>query len=470
MSDHRRPLKISVIIPNFNGGDTLRECIESAVGQGWPEKEILVIDGGSTDLSPKILRDYEKELDHWESAPDAGPYHAVEKGLDRAAGDVLCWLNSDDILLPGALEEVAEIFSDDPETRWLSGMHATFLEMSVLLERGYPTDDFFLSDDTRYAVQLFRNIDHIDWSLKYILEEAPLGGYFLQQESTFWRRDLWQSVGGFDHRYSLAADYWLWLRFLEQAPLTLVDRPFGCFRQSQRQRSAEQKERYREEALDIAAREAGAGWIARRPTATVGNLPDIDGTQTPTSSPMIRVRRLVKERFCLATSIAPVSLEKQAFCIKTWTEQGCRILSFNTPEEAGRIQAAALPELKDVVFVPVENTARATTGKDLVLLRDIIDYYQDQAPETILGILNSDIMIERHIDLLSFAKSSCDGEQCLVSSRVDLEDYWDRDGQIFIGGFDAFFFPFAPPRRLSAGVRLRHRSTMVGLLPRSLPA
>ena len=414
-------MKISVVIPNLDGGAFLGECLESVLSQDCADKEIIVMDGGSTDLSLRIVREFERRLSHWESTPDGGPYHAVERGLNRASGDVLCWLNSDDILLPGALKEVDGLFSGDPGIQWLTGMHATFLEPAVLRERGYPATDFFLSDDTRYAVQLFRNTEHIDWTLDYILEKAPRGGYFLQQESTFWRRELWSAVGGFDHRYKLAGDYWLWLRFLEKAPLVLVDRPFGCFRQSAGQRSSDHAERYQAEAVAIATR------------AAAGNL-------TGEAGPLIQVRKRVRDGLVLATSIAPVDVQKQAFCMKSWRTQGCRILSFNTPEEIDEIRSGDHDSLEDVEFVPVKETARATAGKDLVLLRDVIAHYQDLAPEVVLGIVNSDIMIEPHVDLLSLGREGCGDGGCVISSRVDVEEFWDREGQVFAGGFDVFLF------------------------------
>jgi hypothetical protein len=430
-------MKISIVIPNFNGGEFLGECLESVVSQEWPDKEIIVMDGGSYDLSQRLIREQQRHLAHWESAPDGGPYHAVEKGLNLATGDILCWVNSDDILLPGALAEVAEIIEEDPQIQWLSGMHATFLEMSELRAKKYPKTDFFLSDETRYAVQLFRNTVHIDWTLDYMLKDVPQGGYSLQQESTFWRRDLWRSVGGFDHRYKLACDYWLWLQFFQRAPLTLADRPFGCFRQTPGQRSVQYEQSYGQEAMDVASQVSASPWAESLRTGT-SSVDTCDGPVETDS--IVHVRHVVRDKITLATSIAPVDINKQAFCIKTWLQQGCRVLSFNTADEIERIQGERHANLKEVEFVPVQKTAKAETGKDLVLLRDIVAHYQKEDPKTVLGIVNSDILIEQHIDLLSFARRYCAGDACLISSRVDLEDFWNREGQIFMGGFDAFFF------------------------------
>lgn len=98
---------ISIVIPSFNQGSFLEECLRSALEQSHPRKEVIVIDGGSTDSSREILRRYERRLDFWVSEPDRGQAHAVNKGWARAKGDVLGWLNSDDRLEPGALEAAA---------------------------------------------------------------------------------------------------------------------------------------------------------------------------------------------------------------------------------------------------------------------------------------------------------------------------------------------------------------------------
>ena len=213
-----------------------------------------------------------------------------------------------------------------------------------------------------------------------------------------------------------------------------------------KQRSESQKEKYLGEARQIAENHQGS----------FSEIDDTEGNSSPKPEKSsrtseigdsVRIKRIVKDRLCLATSVAPVDVNKQAFCIKTWLEQGCRVLSFNTPEEIAQIEALDsqwspeyYPVLRQIEFVPVSKTARDVAGKDLVLLRDIIAHYQDFDPETVVGIINSDIRIESHIDLCSFARDACAGDSCLISSRVDIEDYWSREGQIFIGGLDVFLF------------------------------
>lgn len=112
---------ISIVIPSYNQDSFLEECLRSVLDQSHPNKEIIVIDGGSTDSSREILRKYERRLDFWVSEPDRGQADAVNKGWARARGGVLGWLNSDDRLEPGALEAAAAVYSAHPGAAILYG-------------------------------------------------------------------------------------------------------------------------------------------------------------------------------------------------------------------------------------------------------------------------------------------------------------------------------------------------------------
>src|SRR5207248_1385935 len=99
--NHAGPeLKISVVTPSYNQGKFLRRTIESVLGQGYPSLEFIVIDGGSTDGSAGIIEEYQSRLTYWVSEPDHGQSEAINKGLQRCTGDILCWLNSDDFFEP----------------------------------------------------------------------------------------------------------------------------------------------------------------------------------------------------------------------------------------------------------------------------------------------------------------------------------------------------------------------------------
>jgi glycosyltransferase involved in cell wall biosynthesis len=105
---------ISIVVPNYNGGATIEATLRSLIDQGYARLEILVVDGGSTDNSLEVIRRYEPHITWWVSEQDRGQSQAINKGFARATGDIVNWLGSDDVLLPGALSRIATAFVDDP--------------------------------------------------------------------------------------------------------------------------------------------------------------------------------------------------------------------------------------------------------------------------------------------------------------------------------------------------------------------
>jgi len=108
-TDHQWP-RISIVTPSFNQAQYLEETIRSVLQQGYPNLEYIIIDGGSTDGSVEIIKKYESQLTYWESNRDKGQTYAITKGMQYASGDLVNWLNSDDILLPGALEMLGRFY------------------------------------------------------------------------------------------------------------------------------------------------------------------------------------------------------------------------------------------------------------------------------------------------------------------------------------------------------------------------
>ena len=105
---------ISVVVPNYNGGATLGATLRSLIEQNYARLEILVVDGGSTDNSVEVISQYEQHITWWVSEKDRGQTHAINKGFARATGEIVNWLCSDDVLLPGALDAIGRAFANNP--------------------------------------------------------------------------------------------------------------------------------------------------------------------------------------------------------------------------------------------------------------------------------------------------------------------------------------------------------------------
>ncbi len=119
MTDRDRPL-VTIVTPSFNQAGFIEETIQSVIAQDYQPIEHLVIDGGSTDGTLELLRKYQDHLS-WVSEPDRGQTDAINKGFRRAHGAILCWLNADDVLMPGAISTVASYFESHPQVSFVYG-------------------------------------------------------------------------------------------------------------------------------------------------------------------------------------------------------------------------------------------------------------------------------------------------------------------------------------------------------------
>lgn len=117
--------KISIVTPTYNQGQYIEETILSVLNQNYPNLEYIIMDGGSTDNTVEIIKKYEKHLTYWESKPDRGQAHAINKGLEMSTGEIFNWLNSDDYLAPGALHAIAKGF-EDPKVDAVAGQTIYF--------------------------------------------------------------------------------------------------------------------------------------------------------------------------------------------------------------------------------------------------------------------------------------------------------------------------------------------------------
>ena len=114
-------IKISIVVPSFNQGNFLEETLLSIISQEYPNVEIIVMDGGSTDNSVEVIKKYEKHITYWRSHKDNGQSDAINSGIRNATGEYVTWLNSDDVLLPGALLNIAKTIEKYPNVNWFLG-------------------------------------------------------------------------------------------------------------------------------------------------------------------------------------------------------------------------------------------------------------------------------------------------------------------------------------------------------------
>lgn len=234
---------ISIVTPSFNQGRFIEANILSIRQQNHPAIEHIVIDGGSTDETLQVVDAHRSRLAKVVSEKDEGQYHAINKGFALATGEVMAWLNSDDVYFAGALKVVGEIFRRFPEVEWLTTrMPAAIAEDGTLIKIT-PVYGF-----TRAGFLRGENLPGLGW---------PATCY-IQQESTFWRRSLWERAGGYlDTDFRMAGDLDLWARFFEHADLYSVDVPLGCFRRHDSQKTSTAFASYVDEAKAIFTRIGG---------------------------------------------------------------------------------------------------------------------------------------------------------------------------------------------------------------------
>ncbi len=176
-----KELLVSIITPTFNRGKFLEENILSIKGQNYSNIEHIVVDGGSTDNSIDILKKYEKTYNlKWVSERDNGCADAMNKGFKMATGDVFCWLDSDDIYLPGTIRKIAEIFKKRPDIDVVFG------------------DIYFANQNGK--------IEGCIKHTKFDIEALIYVGMVLSPQATFWRKSIGQKIGIFDTKFLRIAD------------------------------------------------------------------------------------------------------------------------------------------------------------------------------------------------------------------------------------------------------------------------
>jgi glycosyltransferase involved in cell wall biosynthesis len=223
---------VSIITPSYNQAQYLEQTIQSVLNQDYPHIEYIVIDGGSTDGSKTILEKYAPQLSYWQSQKDGGQTDAINQGFTRAKGEVLAWLNSDDILYPGAVSKAVAALRNFPE-----------------------------------AVMVYGNCDLVNGQGKFLnrfpaaqtdLAKLRQGYVHIPQQASFFLTEAWKQIGPLDPSFFFAMDYDLWTRLASLRPLKYVDSdPWAAFRLHGDSKSIAADDRCWPEMLKVHYRDGG---------------------------------------------------------------------------------------------------------------------------------------------------------------------------------------------------------------------
>jgi len=232
-----RLLKISVVTPSYNQGNFLEATIRSVLEQGYPNLEYIIIDGGSCDDSVEIIKRYADRLTYWCSEPDGGQPQALNKGFARATGDILCWVNSDDLLVPDSLRLIAEYFMQNPDIYWLTGgceiidADGTVIAQPFI-DAGLPLSEWLLHMKYRRAAIL--------------------------QPSTFWRKNVWDHVGVLCEQLQFVFDFEFFYRIRKRYGVPAqLDPVLSQFRVHGDSKTVSQEEMFLLEMIDTVRAEVG---------------------------------------------------------------------------------------------------------------------------------------------------------------------------------------------------------------------
>lgn len=207
--------KISIVVPSFNQGRFIGATLRSIIDQRYPNLELIVVDGGSTDNTLAVLKQYEAHLDWWVSEPDSGQTAAINKGFMRSTGEIMAWINSDDLVAPGALYHVANYFMKHPDTQAMYGNRILINENGLEIGR---------------------------WILPFHSDKVLKYADFVPQETLYWTRKAWYIVGGrLDETFHFAMD-WDFLLRLSRKRIKIRHLPIflGLFRVHSQQKTSSQ--------------------------------------------------------------------------------------------------------------------------------------------------------------------------------------------------------------------------------------
>jgi hypothetical protein len=207
------PPVISIVTPTYNTGPFLERTMLSVLEQDYPRLEYIVQDGGSTDQTKEVLDRHRDRLQHCEMRPDDGHAHAINLGFEHASGNVMAFLNADDVLLPGSLNYVAHYFERHPQVELVYGHRVLIDENDMEIGR---------------------------WVMPRHDREILGWADFVPQETMFWRRRLWERSGGYmDQQWPFSLDWELLIRFMDaDAVAVRLPRFLGGFRVHEAQKTS----------------------------------------------------------------------------------------------------------------------------------------------------------------------------------------------------------------------------------------
>lgn len=221
--DHARPL-VSIITPSFNQAAYLEHTLRSVFSQDYPQIEHIVVDGGSTDGSLEIIQSYASKLAWWVSERDEGQAAAINKGLVRARGEVVAWLNSDDLYLPGAVAGAVKALQTYPQAGMVYG------DAISINASGCP----------------IKALKFPDWGL-----EQLIGFRIICQPAVFMRRSALQAAGGLDPKYHYMLDHHLWIRLAQKASVKHVSAFWAAARHHPAAKNVAQAVKFGRETLQL---------------------------------------------------------------------------------------------------------------------------------------------------------------------------------------------------------------------------
>ena len=197
-------MKISIIIPTYNSECFFEDTLLSVINQDYPNKEIIIIDGGSNDKTVEIIKKYEGHIAYWESKEDFGQFHAVNKGILRATGDIIGLLGSDDKYQPGALTKVTRAFKDFPDEKLIYG--------------------------EAYRIDINNNVISIYGAKQTNYKELASVRCFIPCQSAFFKKSVVSVVGLMNTSFFWVSDWEYWIRISKKFGCKFINETLGAWR------------------------------------------------------------------------------------------------------------------------------------------------------------------------------------------------------------------------------------------------